>query len=227
MKFIVPKTLEADFDDFLKTDVPNQVGSFELIHNWYDQPEEPIMIRGEIYPDATKSRYENTDNNLNFRASLKSGIRKGDIIKAPWGTIYLLDWEEFKQVNNIPSRAVRCNAEVTFFRHVPDMVTEDGFLIHEKGEKTIAEDMPCNVYDADNRPDWSYIQYTPGMIPNALSIVSVQLNDYTINIKEGDNFRYFDEVYTVINIDRFGLKMDESSGVLKFMVKKEAGGNDR
>ena len=82
-RFRVPRTLAADFDKFLEQDIPDTVMNFELLHNWYDQFKddyEPNYIRGEIYADSTKSRYENTDNNMNIRCSRTSGIRKGDMI---------------------------------------------------------------------------------------------------------------------------------------------------
>lgn len=78
-QFFVPKTLQSDFDNFLSQDIPGAVEDYILVSDWYAQADEnykPTVIRGEIYPDATKSRYENTDNNLNFRASLSSGIKK-------------------------------------------------------------------------------------------------------------------------------------------------------
>ena len=82
-RFKVPRTLAADFDSFLEQDIPNTVMDFEWIRRWYDKANDnytPTYIRGEIYPDSTKSRYENTDNNMNIRCSLKSGIRKGDML---------------------------------------------------------------------------------------------------------------------------------------------------
>ena len=69
-RFRIPKTLAADFDEFLNNDIPNTVMNFEILHNWYikfSYGYTPQYIRGEIYPDSTKSRYENTDNNLNIR----------------------------------------------------------------------------------------------------------------------------------------------------------------
>ena len=81
--FYIPPTLESDFDNFLNHDVPHMVMDFELLHDWYDQfadDYEKKIIRGELYPDATKSRYTNTDNNQNFRASVSSGVQKGDIV---------------------------------------------------------------------------------------------------------------------------------------------------
>ena len=111
-RFYIPRTLAADFTEFLSNDIPNTVMNFQLLRDWYEQFEEgyePKYIRGEIYPDATKSRYANTDNNMNFRADVNSGIGKGDMLIDPKGMVYVLDWEVALQSNNAPSRALRCN----------------------------------------------------------------------------------------------------------------------
>lgn len=224
MTFYVPQTLAADFDDFLNTDVPNQVTDFDVYHDWYS-PEDVYTIRMEIYPDSTKSRYENMDNKLNVRASLTSGIQKGDIvIQADTKQIFLLDWEEYKETNNIPSMALRCNANIKFFRHIADLVDDDGFLIHDKDNKNIADTIPCNISLYDGRPEYSDHQWTPGLVPNALITVNCQCNEETLNIKIGDCFMYYDETYSIVNISRTGVKMNGNSGVLTFSCKREAGG---
>lgn len=151
--FYVPTTLQSDFDNFLSSDIPGAVEDFVLLKNWYEQKEEgyePTIIRGEIYPDTTKSRYENTDNNLNFRASYFSGIKKGDMLIDVRGTIYVLDWDVPPQPNNRMSRALRCNARFTFKRYQAEQVDEEGYLLQEEGWVTIADEIPCNAY----RPRW-------------------------------------------------------------------------
>lgn len=226
--FYVPPTLAADFDDFLNTDVPNQVGDYEVIHDWYERTKsgyEPKMIRGEIYPDSTKSRYENMDNQMNFRASVTSGIRKGDIIiQQDTGKIYLLDWEVALETNNAPSRALRCNFNLTIERDMPEEVDEDGYLMWEGGKKTIVDALPCNGYRYDGRPEFSTIRSTPGIAPNALSIVVVQWNTHTDDIRIGDRFVWGYETHVIVDIDLFGLSADKTSGVLRLLTRKEAGG---
>ena len=135
-RFRVPRTLAADFDAFLDRDIPNTNMDFEILKNWYDRYEdeyEPQYVRGEIYADTTKSRYENTDNNMNIRCSVSSGIRKGDMLIEPDGTIYILDWEVHLQSNNAPSRALRCNMILTVFRHKNAEVDDEGYLIDDEG----------------------------------------------------------------------------------------------
>lgn len=226
--FYVPPTLAADFDDFLNTDVPNQVGNFIVLSDWYDQFTEgykPRIVRGEIYPDSTKSRYENTDNLMNFRASVSSGIKKGDIvIQEQTGTVFVLDWEVSLETNNAPSRALRCNTNLTIKRNVPEETDRYGYLIQEAGEKTIVESIPCNAYRYDGRPEFSAIVGTAGISANSITIVTVQYNKATDDIRIGDRFVWGYETYVVIDIDLFGLSLDGKSGTLRLLAKKEAGG---
>lgn len=252
-RFKVPRTLAADFRAFLEQDIPNTVMDFTLLKNWYDQFEdeyEPVTIRGEIYPDSTKSRYANTDNNMNFRADVASGIRKGDMLIQPDGTIFLLDWEVALQSNNAPSRALRCNAMLTITRFKSDEVDEEGYtkdpnyedvdewgyaIEHEEDQvnesrayknthNVIVDSLPVNAYRYDGRPEYTAISGTPGVSPDALTIMSVQYNNQTKKIRMNDEFIWGFETYRVIDIDRMGLNISGKSGVLRLQCRKVAGG---
>lgn len=226
-RFYVPKTLASDFDNFLENDIPGAVMSFVHLHNWYDQEKidyEEKTVRGEIYPDATKSRYANTDNNLNIRFSRSSDVEAGDMIIDPDGIIYLLDWEVPPQPNNKMSRALRCNCRFTFTRYQPEVTNAKGYLISKEGRTIIAENMPCNSYRYDGRPEFSAISYTPGVIPNALSLFSVQLNDHTKDLRIGDEFLWINEEYVIIDVSYAGTDVYNDRGVLKIQAKKKAGG---
>jgi len=253
-RFYVPKTLAADFSEFLENDIPNAVMNFELLHNWFDQFGEnytPTYIRGEIYPDSTKSRYSNTDNNMNFRAAVDSGIQKGDIIVQPDGTIFVLDWEVALESNNAPSRALRCNMYLTVNRTRPEITNQDGYLYDEnddviidengyvvsrneneqsetqarvEGEDIIVDHMPANAYRYDGRPEYSAVSGTPGVTPNALTIMTVQYNDQTKNIRIDDTFVWGNETYKIIDVNRVGIHIDETHGTLVLQAKKASGG---
>ena len=241
-RFRVPRTLAADFTAFLNQDIPNTVMDFTILKDWYDQFKEeyePITIRGEIYPDSTKSRYENTDNNMNFRADVASGIRKGDMLIEPDGTIYVLDWEVHLQSNNAPSRAVRCNMILTVFRHKDAEVDDEGYLIDSEGyaihgnhfaqgvpeyKEIVVDQLPANAYRYDGRPEYSAISGTPGVSPNALTLLTVQLNPKTENIREGDLFIWGPETYEIVDINRVGTDMYDNAGTLKLQARKADGG---
>lgn len=241
-RFRVPRTLAADFDAFLDHDIPNTVMDFELLHNWYDQFEEeyePVYIRGELYPDSTKSRYENTDNNMNIRCSLTSGIQKGDMVIEPDKTIYILDWDGHKESNNIPSRALRCNLYLTVYEWEGAEVDDEGYLVDEMGyvvsgetynrkagnrKKKITDSLPANAYRYDGRPEYVAVSGTPGTMAGVLTLMTVQFNDQTKNIKIGHFFDWRDATYEIVDVNPVGVNIDGEYGTLKLQAKRAAGG---
>lgn len=226
-RFYIPPTLASDFTEFLDNDIPNTVMNFTVYHDWYDQFEDgykPVVVRGEIYPDSSKSRYTNMDNNTNIRCDVNSGIRKGDIIVDENGKTYLLDWEVSLQSNNAPSRALRCNLILSVKRYRQEETDEEGYLINEEGWDTIVDDLPSNAYRYDGRPEYSAVSGTPGVTPNALTLLTVQYNDKTKNIRINDRFTWGNETYEVVDVNRIGVSLDETSGCITLQAKKAAGG---
>ena len=228
-RFRVPRTLAADFDRFLEQDIPNTVMDFELLHNWYDQFKdnyEPNYIRGEIYPDSTKSRYENTDNNMNLRCSVTSGIRKGDMIIEPDNTVYILDWDVHLESNNAPTRAVRCNLMLDILRFKEADVDDLGFVRpgSNEGYVKIVDRLPCNAYRYDGRPEYVAVAGTPGATPNALTLMTVQYNPKTAKIHIDDEFIWGEETYQIVDVNRVGIDIFGEYGTLKLQAKKKAGG---
>jgi len=242
-RFRVPRTLAADFDAFLNNDIPNTVMDFELLHNWYDKFNdnyEPTYVRGELYPDSTKSRYENTDNNMNIRCSLTSGIQKGDIVIEPDQTIYILDWDGHKESNNIPSRALRCNLYLKVYEYKDSTVDEEGYVIDDEGYvisnetyasddmsenlKIICEDIPANACRYDGRPGYVAVSGTPGTIADALTLMTVQYNNQTKNIKIGQHFDWQNATYEIVDVNFVGVDITSTHGTLKLQAKRAAGG---
>ena len=231
-RFRVPRTLAADFDAFLDRDIPNTNMDFEVLKNWYDREAEgytPQYVRGEIYPDSTKSRYENTDNNMNIRCSVSSGIRKGDMLIQPDGTIFVLDWFVALQSNNAPSRALRCNMylEVRRFRHPESEYDEDGYKKKNKiksGWETIVPPIPCNAYRYDGRPEYVTVSGTPGATDNALTLMTVQYNDTTKNILIDDVFDWSGVTYRIVDINMVGVNIGADFGTIKLQARKAEGG---
>ena len=226
-RFRVPRTLAADFSAFLDRDIPNTVMDFQCIKDWYEQFEDgyqPEFIRGEIYPDSTKSRYENTDNNMNIRCDVNSGIRKGDMLIQPDGTIFILDWAVALESNNAPSRALRCNMRLNIKRFSEGTFDEDGYRIEMPENKVIVDNLPANTYKYDGRPEFSAVASTPGVVPNTLTIMTVQYNCMTKNIQVDDKFEWGPDTYDIIDISRVGLDIEGNYGTLKIQAKKAAGG---
>lgn len=222
-RFYVPNTLASDFTKFLQNDIPGAVGDFTLIPNWYEQNDVSV-IRGEIYPDSTKSRYSNTDNNLNFRADINSGIKKGDMIVGDDGTIYLLDWDVPPEPNNRMSRALRCNCRLTFNRYFAEEVDELGMLVNEGGMRSVADEIPCNAYRHDGRLEFSTNSSMPGLMPNAVTLLSVQLNPHTERIQADDEFVWGKETYVIADVNYAGVSINGAYGVIQLQAKKKAGG---
>ena len=243
-RFRVPRTLAADFDAFLQQDIPHTVMDFEHLHDWYDRFKEdytPKYIRGEIYPDSTKSRYENTDNNMNIRCSLTSGIRKGDMVIEPDHTIYILDWAVHKESNNSPSRALRCNLELTVYDYEDQEVDDEGYVIDDEGfvvsgepytipdpeqsnKKIIVNRLPANAYRYDGRPEFVAVSSTPGTTAGVLSLLTVQYNEQTKNIKIGHFFDWGGNTYEIVDVNAVGLDLHQRYGTLKLQAKRANGG---
>ena len=243
-RFKVPRTLAADFDKFLENDIPNQVMDFELLHDWYDKFKEnytPNFIRGELYPDSTKSRYENTDNNMNIRCSLKSGIRKGDMVIEPEHKIYILDWNGHKESNNIPSRALECNIMLEVYEYKNSTVDDEGYVLDEEGfvisgEKYAVDDLqksnheiivhkiPANAYRYDGRPEYVAVSGTPGTIAGVLTLMTVQYNEQTKRIKIGQFFDWQNDTYEIVDVNYVGVDIMNTHGTIKLQAKRAAGG---
>lgn len=228
MNFYVPPTLPQDFQNFLSVDIPGAVESFTILHDWYDQfneDYEPHTERAQFYSDTTFSRYADVDNTgLNIRFGKSADIQKGDYCIANNGQIFLLDWDYAMSLNNKKTRPVRCNAYITITRRVQDEVDDMCMLIQQGGIKTIVDNIPVNAFFYDGRPQYSANNYTPGIVPNNLSIVWLQYNSQTKNIKIDDQFTWFDDTYHVISIKRTGMVIDGEHGVLTLDCKKVPGG---
>ena len=228
MNFYVPPKLEQDFDDFLKNDIPGAVQEFVIIHDWYDQfneDYEPYTAKAEIYPDSAFSRYTNMDNlSWNIRFSKKTDIRKGDIVQQKDGSLYLCDWAIGPSPNDKRTRPVRCNCKLTFRRWVPLKVDFYGYLLQEQGYQNIAEQLPCNAYRYDGRPQFSAASGKPGVVGNAQTIIYVQYNQKTKDLQIDDQFVWGKDTYIIIDISYGGIDINQHHGVLTLQTKKKAGG---
>lgn len=200
---------------------------FKVIKDWYEQFQQdyqPLIERGEIYEDSTKSRYSTTDLNMNVRFAVDSSIRKGDIIVDPDGVIYLLDWDIPSSHNNRASRAVKCNCYITLKRYHQEVVDDLGFLIEQEGYSDIAENLPAKVYRYDGRPEYSSVSNAPGVTANALTQISIQYNQKTKNIRVNDEFIWGPDTYVIIDVSYVDMDISQEFGCLKLQAKKKAGG---
>jgi hypothetical protein len=111
-----------------------------------------------------------------------------------------------------------------FKRYHPEITDELAYLIEPEGFTTIAEPIPVNAYRYDGRPEYSARASTPGVIPSALTIVSVQYNEQTRHIRDDDEFIWGDDTYVVIDVNRATMRIDGQSGVLTIQARKKSGG---
>lgn len=228
-RFFRPPTLAQDFTEFLDGDIPNTVMDFTLLTNWYDQFKEgykPKIIRGEFYTETAKSRYTNTDNNVNIRCDVASGIKKGDMVIASNNNdVYILDWEITLQSNNAPSRALRCNFDLTVKRHRPEKTDDRGYLLQEEGEDIIVDALPANAYFYDGR-NARYLASngTPGVAPEVNALVTVQYNDRTKNLRVDDMFKWGNDVYQITDISFASMNRSGTSGCLSIQTMQKPGG---
>jgi len=228
-RFYRPPTLASDFTEFLDGDIPNMVMDFTLLPDWYDQFKEdyePQIIRGELYADTSKSRYSNTDNNLNIRCDVNSGIKKGDmIIASNNGDVFILDWEVALQSNNAPSRAVRCNFNLTVERYMQEETDAYGYLVQEEGMRTIVDALPANAYFYDGRNASFYsANSNPGISPEVNALITVQLNEQTRNLKVNDEFTWGNDSYIITDISWVGVNRAGTSGTLALQSLQKPGG---
>ena len=228
-RFFRPPTLAADFTEFLDGDIPNMVMDFTLLSDWYDQFKEDYeeyIIRGELYADTSKSRYSNTDNNMNIRCDVNSGIKKGDmLIASNNGDVFILDWEVALQSNNAPSRAVRCNFNLTVERYMPEVTDQYGYLIEPEGNKTIVDALPANAYFYDGRNASYYAANSnPGISPEVNALITVQFNSQTKNLKVDDEFVWGNDRYIITDISYVGVNRAGTSGTLALQSLQKPGG---
>lgn len=228
-RFFRPPTLASDFTEFLDGDIPNTVMDFTLLTDWYEQFKEgyePYIIRGELYADTAKSRYSNTDNNMNIRCDVNSGIKKGDmLIASNNGEVFVLDWEVALQSNNAPSRALRCNFNMTAERYTAERTDDLGYVIEEEGYKTIVDALPANAYFYDGRNASYYAANSnPGVTPEVNALVTVQYNEQTKMLKVGDEFTWGNDRYIITDISFVGVNRAGTSGTLALQSLQKPGG---
>lgn len=228
-RFFRPPTLASDFTEFLDGDIPNMVMDFTLLPDWFDQFKEdykPHIIRGELYADTAKSRYSNTDNNMNIRCDVRSEIKKGDmLIASNNGDVYVLDWEVALQHNNAPSRALRCNFNLTVERRVPELTDSFGYLIREEGVEKIVDAIPANAYFYDGRnASFFAANSNPGIQPEVNALITVQFNEQTKNLKVDDEFTWGNDSYLITDIQYVGVNRAGTSGTLALQSLQKPGG---
>jgi len=100
----------------------------------------------------------------------------------------MLNWSVQEYINAQTTQAIECNNMITIRRKVEAMADKRGFKLDDSYEEIIVDDMPCVMSEYAGRPDFAINQNSPGIHADMLTVVNIQYNDRTKNIKIGDEF---------------------------------------
>lgn len=226
-QFAIPETIQSDYRNYLHSDIPNAVYDFRLLRNWYDQftEEEPVMLRAEHFPINWKSKMGNSDANKNFYTDYDVKIQKGDMCIREDGLIVMLNWSIQQYINAQTTQAIECNHRITIKRHINALADNRGFKINDAYDKIIVDDLPCVMSEYAGRPDYAAAQNTPGINADMLTVVNLQWNDFTKEIRIDDTFEWCNSMYRVINLNYSEVDIDRTFGVVTLGARRIAGEN--
>ena len=224
-QFAVPPTIISDYKNYLHSDIPNAVYDFRLLKSWYDQftDEEPVIIRAEHFPINWKSKMGNSDANKNFYTDYDVEIRKGDMCIREDGLIVMLNWSTQHYINAQTTQAIECNHYITVTRHMDAFADARGFKVSDAYEKVIVDSLPCVMSEYAGRPDYAAAQNTPGINADMLTVVSMQQNEQTKEVRIGDEFEWCHSTYRVINLNHSEVDIDHTFGVITLNARRVAG----
>lgn len=235
-RFRDPVTLYSDWHNELYEDKPYVNWWFDIVHDWYNKPEEPYRIRAQQTPIDWKSKIGNSDMSTNFKVEHNVEIYKGDYAIREDGALYLLNWNVQNHANNQATQSVECNDYLTFKREhriasdrygyaLPEK--KDGVELDETGKyEIIVKDIPTSHSLYAGRPDYSISSGMPGINSNDLISVYMQWNAETKKIRIDDEFKIGIFDYRVVDISTAEVHIDKKHGVLSVFGKRVAGGVD-
>ena len=227
--FKQPPRFQDDYTRVLMTDHAHTNYWFKLCRDWYedkDKPEdEAIWIRGEQTPIQWKSAIGNADMKTGFNTDWDIPIYRGDmLIRRSDNKIYMLDWnvQEYPIAQN--SQTIECNHYFEFYREMPELTDENGYLIQEKGPQIVIPKIPGVVAEYTGRPDFEVVQSTPGITAVDLLTCYVQWNPITKKMRLNDTFRFGQFTYRVENISIERVEITKTHGEIMFHARRVTGG---
>lgn len=224
-QFAIPPTIISDYKNYLHTDIPNAVYDFRLLRSWQNQftEEEPVMLRAEHFPINWKSKMGNSDANKNFYTDYDVEIQKGDMCIREDGLIVMLNWSIQHYINAQTTQAIECNHVVTIKRHVDATADRRGIKTEDAHDEVIVNELPCVMSEYAGRPDFAAAQNTPGIHADMLTVVNLQWNEYTKEIRVGDTFEWANSTYRVINLNYAEVDINRTYGVITLNARRVAG----
>lgn len=202
MYFYIPPNMAANYDDFLKTDVCEDIRWCRFFipdsdsNEWVDE-------RAEIVRLSYKSKQYGADGSLPIRLSKKSTIKKGDVIE--WGgKYYLISWYVHDAIPDSQATMIDyCNVRGAFFRE--NLESEN--IDHLTGE--VLDDLPkykkithdvYGFYTLNGNYEKRLKNSQAGLFNDSRTTLSIQCNPDTRKIERGDLFVWHDEVHQVDDI---------------------------
>lgn len=224
-QFVIPPTILSDQKNQLHTDVPNVVFDFRLLRSWYDQfgDKEEVHLRAEHFPINWKSKVGNSDANKNFFADYDIPIQKGDMAIREDGLIVMLTWSIQHYINAQTTQAIECNHRITITRHVDATADRRGIKLTDAHDETIVDELPCVMSEYAGRPDFAAAQNAPGVHADMLTVVNLQWNEKTKEVRIGDEFMWCNSKYRVINLNYAEVDINRTHGVITLNARRVAG----
>lgn len=227
IRFMIPGTLQSDYERFLLTEIPGVNYTFEVVRDWHKRGQEgyePEFIRATYIPLAWKSKIGNSDMGSNFFADTKVDLKKGDIVVREDGEIYILDWKVQMNPNVQTSQAKDCNVEMAITRDVEEVLDERGFVKTPAHRALIVPPIPCVWTSHSGRPDYAVQHNAPGINADNLFDGWVQWNDTTKRIRIGDEFIWGGVTYRITNLHISEVDMLGEYGLINLNARRVAGG---
>lgn len=207
-----------NFDKMLLSDVPGQ--------NW-DCDHIPDIGNGfENTGHSVSTRcvcYTSTERPM-IRTSLADEIKRGDYIyinEKGGGTFYLLDDEPQKMPDCFKAFPSRCNAYITIRQTVAPEIDEAGFAVGDADQPqdvTIVRRLPAVTHHSQ---EIANARNTAGLTIADTLQVTIQLNDYTKDIKPEQWFELDRNKYTIM--DAVTDEAADGSGTITLYCKRDAG----
>lgn len=181
------------------------------------------MLRAEHFPINWKSKMGNSDANKNFYTDYDVEIQKGDMCIREDGLIVMLNWSIQHYINAQTTQAIECNHIVTIKRHVDATADRRGIKTEDAHDEVIVNELPCVMSEYAGRPDFAAAQNTPGIHADMLTVVNLQWNEYTKEIRVGDTFEWANSTYRVINLNYAEVDINRTFGVITLNARRVAG----
>lgn len=202
-RFYIPPTLQSNYDNYLRTNVPG--------HTYNATLNNVQSIRCAFHADA-----KNPDEKI-LRVSLSTPIRRGDIISIEGEGQYLIP-NVTRQVDCYACEPLRLNALLTVTRKTPRKADSLGQIIQQAGEETICTDQLAHSVSSD-----SFQKQDIGVVVLGEPTFLLPLNDETRQIRREDEFILDGETYSIYHVGFDQCDPGRTHGIIKLHCRRKGG----